>query len=133
MHHSTAQHNTTSFFFRNFTIYRKNNIKIIQNFHRKLAPFSLNIQSNKTSQNRFSNHKTPFIFQKKIPSHDMTQFEHIPVLMVFFFHWTIPTSPDKDFWWNQNLSCSVDWGCRIHRLLLCRGVRPPNRVSWIWH
>ena len=21
--------------------------------------------------------------------------------------------------------CSVGWGCRIHRLLLCRGVRPP--------
>ena len=21
--------------------------------------------------------------------------------------------------------CPVDWGCRIHRLLLCRGVRPP--------
>ena len=22
--------------------------------------------------------------------------------------------------------CPVSWGCRIHRLLLCRGVRPPN-------
>ena len=22
--------------------------------------------------------------------------------------------------------CPVGWGCRIHRLLLCRGVRPPN-------
>ena len=22
-------------------------------------------------------------------------------------------------------SCPVGWGCRIHRLLLCRGVRPP--------
>ena len=22
------------------------------------------------------------------------------------------------------ISC---WGCRIHRLLLCRGVRPPNK------
>ena len=21
---------------------------------------------------------------------------------------------------------TVGWGCRIHRLLLCRGVRPPN-------
>ena len=30
--------------------------------------------------------------------------------------------------------CPVGWGCRIHRLLLCRGVRPPpQRVSWIWH
>ena len=23
------------------------------------------------------------------------------------------------------IDCSVGWGCRIHRLLLCRGVRPP--------
>ena len=23
------------------------------------------------------------------------------------------------------LSCPVSWGCRIHRLVLCRGVRPP--------
>ena len=22
---------------------------------------------------------------------------------------------------------SVGWGCRIHRLLLCRGVRPPSK------
>ena len=29
--------------------------------------------------------------------------------------------------------CPVGWGCRIHWLLLCRGVRPPQRVSWIWH
>ena len=28
----------------------------------------------------------------------------------------------------QHLPCPVGWGCRIHRLLLCRGVRtpPPN-------
>ena len=25
--------------------------------------------------------------------------------------------------------CPVDWGCRIHRLLLCRGIRLPQRVS----
>ena len=31
------------------------------------------------------------------------------------------------------LTCPVDWGCRIHRLHLCRGVRPspPQRMSWI--
>ena len=28
--------------------------------------------------------------------------------------------------------CPVSWGCRIHWLHLCRGVRPPQRVSWIW-
>ena len=27
--------------------------------------------------------------------------------------------------------CPVGWGCRIHRLLLCRRVRIPQRVSWI--
>ena len=25
-----------------------------------------------------------------------------------------------------NSSCPVGWSCRIHRLLLCRGVRPPR-------
>ena len=27
----------------------------------------------------------------------------------------------------------VGWGCRLHRLLLCRGIRLPQRVSWIWY
>ena len=31
---------------------------------------------------------------------------------------------------------TIGWDCRIHRLLLCRGVRAPlprpQRVSWIW-
>ena len=27
----------------------------------------------------------------------------------------------------------VSWGCRIHRLHLCRGVRYHQRVSWIWY
>ena len=52
-------------FFQNFTIYRKNNIKRIQNSHKRLVPLSLNIQSNEMSKIRFSNHKTPFTFQKK--------------------------------------------------------------------
>ena len=25
----------------------------------------------------------------------------------------------------KKVCCPVGWGCRIHRLLLCRGVRPP--------
>ena len=40
--------------------------------------------------------------------------------------------------------CPVSWGCKIHRLHLCRGVRPPNkcpdmtlnnlivRFQWYW-
>ena len=51
--------------FSNFTIYRKNNIKRIQNSHLRLAPLSLNIQSNKTLQICFSNHKMPFTLKKK--------------------------------------------------------------------
>ena len=32
----------------------------------------------------------------------------------------------------RNKHCPVGWGCRIHRLHLCRGVRPPpRRVSRI--
>ena len=27
---------------------------------------------------------------------------------------------------NLHLNCPVGWGCRIHRLHLCWGVRPPN-------
>ena len=26
---------------------------------------------------------------------------------------------------SNDIDCPVGWGCRIHRLLLCRGVRPP--------
>ena len=36
----------------------------------------------------------------------------------------------------QIYACPVGWGCRIHWLHLCRGVRPParrHRVSQIWH
>ena len=31
----------------------------------------------------------------------------------------------------NNVKGPVGWGCRIHWLYLCRGVRPPpQRVSW---
>ena len=29
-------------------------------------------------------------------------------------------------------ACPLDWDCRIHWLHLCRGVRPPQWVSWLW-
>ena len=32
------------------------------------------------------------------------------------------------WWWWWWFSCPVDWGWRIHRLLLCRGVRLPTSV-----
>ena len=36
----------------------------------------------------------------------------------------------KNHWYKEDLEsniphCPVGWGCRIHRLHLCRGVRPP--------
>ena len=40
------------------------------------------------------------------------------------------------FWTSSfKVGCPVGWGCRIHRLHLRRGIRPPHyqRVSCIWH
>ena len=35
---------------------------------------------------------------------------------------------------SQRVSCGpVGWGCRIHWLHLCRGVRLSQQVSWIWY
>ena len=31
------------------------------------------------------------------------------------------------FQYTLYFACPVNWGCRIHRLLLCRGVRPCNK------
>ena len=43
------------------------------------------------------------------------------------------SSTDRLFHFITSLRCPVGWGCRIHRLLLCRGVRPhPQRESWIY-
>ena len=36
-------------------------------------------------------------------------------------------------WVLQSFPCSLSWGCRIHRLHICRGVWPPQQVSLIWH
>ena len=40
----------------------------------------------------------------------------IPIVIVAFS--TVTTGLSK------GVDCPVSWGCRIHRLLLCRGVRP---------
>ena len=37
--------------------------------------------------------------------------------------------PHTLYSWNYSSVCPVGWGCRIHRLLLCRGVRPPPLTS----
>ena len=34
---------------------------------------------------------------------------------------------ERNFHWYQLLFWPVGWGCRIHQLHLCRGVRPPPR------
>ena len=41
----------------------------------------------------------------------------------------------NSFLYQQNHTSPVSWGCRIHRLHLCRGVRPPpyQHMSWILH
>ena len=53
--------------------------------------------------------------------------------------WTIGRGGERGSWWwwymyislyhIHVLLCSVGWGCRIHWLLLCRGVRPPPPTS----
>ena len=39
------------------------------------------------------------------------------------------------FWPISKIHCTLGWGYRIHRLHICRGIRPFSfqRVSWIWH
>ena len=36
-------------------------------------------------------------------------------------------------WRNPEVFDSTGWDCRIHRLHLCREVRLPQWVSWLWH
>ena len=36
---------------------------------------------------------------------------------------------NKNYFQPIILGCPVSWSCRIHRLLLCRGVRPPPPKS----
>ena len=39
------------------------------------------------------------------------------------------------WWWCKQWFFPVGWGCwmhRLHRLHICRGVRPPQRMSKIW-
>ena len=49
------------------------------------------------------------------------------VLLLFFYKIELGVKlPTKN--------CPVDWGCRIHRLYLCRGVRSfSQRVFRLWH
>ena len=85
----------------------KNNIKRIQNSHKRLAPLSLNIQINKMSQIRFLNHKTLFTFQKYSIIWHNAIWIYQPVLIRFFFLISRSTSPDKDIKLNQNLSIII--------------------------
>ena len=39
-------------------------------------------------------------------------------------HKKLRTKLSIDQWKPKHFLCPVGWGCRIHRLLLCRGVRP---------
>ena len=57
---------------------------------------------------------------------DMHLFTKLLVLAVFLFPNWLPYQ--KSTFYSTLYSCPVGWGCRIHRLLLCRGVRPPTSV-----
>ena len=41
--------------------------------------------------------------------------------------------PNKCPGYHTKPSCPVGWGCRMHGLHLCRGVRPSQQVFWILH
>ena len=73
---SIAHNNTIpqQVFLKSFFIYRKNDIKRIQNSHDRLVSLSLNMQSDETSRIRFSNYETPFSVkkEKKKQFHRMT-------------------------------------------------------------
>ena len=55
------------------------------------------------------------------------------VLLRFFFFFFFFFFRTKYSWVWTPLSGPVRWGCRIHRLHLCRGVRLLQQMSWIWH
>ena len=46
------------------------------------------------------------------------------------FLWNLFISNIK---WFIQLIFSVGWGCRVHQQHLCKGLRPPQRVSYMWH
>ena len=50
---------------------------------------------------------------------------------VLMLNWIVWNRTDFAF---NSVYCPIGWGCRIHRLHLCREVKlPPQKVSWIWH
>ena len=56
-----------------------------------------------------------------------------PELGIDYLRQVIPVPVNLHVKCSQYKTCSVSWGCRIYQLHLCRGVRFPQRVSWIWH
>ena len=73
-------------------------------------------------------------FSKLLPKIDLFIFIFFIFLFFASFH-------EEDLYKKKNkincnlqkIVCPVGWGCRIHQLYLCRGVRFLQQVSWIWH
>ena len=70
-----------------------------------------------------------FIFMRNQLGNTFYQIELITIHFCVhcYFYYFLTTSSTFLFF------CPVDCGCRLHRLFLCSGVRPPQWVSWIWH
>ena len=66
---------------------------------------------------RFCAHRFPAKYGKR--NHDLTIYTFINLYLNWVFRSRKPS-----------IGCPVDWGCKIHRLLLCRGVELPQGVSW---
>ena len=60
-------------------------------------------------------------------------FSYVLYRIDFYNNCNTSMGTDTTFWSEAEMPiyiCPVSWGCRIHWLHLCRGVRPPKRVSW---
>ena len=55
------------------------------------------------------------------------------MLMIYLDTININRSNERKWSFTKKGNCPVSWGCRIHRPLLCRGIRSIQQVSWIWH
>ena len=60
---------------------------------------------------------------------DYVIISRIPITQVS----SVLLGSSKYFGRSQHSNDPLGWGCRIHRLRLCRSVRHPQNVSSIWH
>ena len=109
---------------------------------RTRSPQSITGLASPRSRNQLGSSKsksqlTAFSKSLRIPAHCFRAWCHSHPQSHFlsgvFIVTSVIVSPCVNVCTYPCTNCPVSWGCRIQRLLLCRGVRLPQRVSWIWH